>query len=389
MRLLLVPTTDWLQPPAPTRLHHVFERVAARNEVHVLRFRLGRGRGRNTRLVVHEPRGRIHATCWPPTYYLANSLAHMESLRGLLREYDFDVMVLSNLLPAYAAARSSAGEPCLFDLSDHFPLSGVEYLPGCGFLRLVGRAFLEALLRKTLKHVDLCVASSTTLAEYGARLGARMVKLIANGVDESFLSAPFRGDETREKYGLKDSLVVGFLGAVRGYHNFEPLLGAMKRIAAEVDVKLLVVGPNRTLSGARLRRRMQQLGLTERLVQVTDLPASEVPYHIDVMDICTIPLDASTAISRFLYPNKLWEYLARARPVAATPLPEILREAGPFIQPAQTEQEYVDVFRRYGKKAEAFEEVARLARVQAKEHTWSKIAAEYEELLHHVVAEST
>jgi len=383
-----VPTTDWLRPSAPTRLHHVFERIAGRNEVHVLRFSLGRGRETATRLVLHEARGCIRAGRWPPAYYLANSIAHRESLRTILRGQGFDVMVLSNLLPAYAAARLRAAELCLFDLSDHFPLSGVEYLPGSSSLRFFGRLLLEMLLRRTLSRADLCVASSTTLAEYATRLGAK-VRLITNGVDDSFLSQASGRDEIRERYGLTESFVVGFVGAVRDYHNFEPLLRAMKRMTKKADVRLLLVGPNSTALGAKLRKWMRDLRLGKRLVQVTDLPAAEVPGHIDAMDVCTIPLDPSKAITHFLYPNKLWEYLARGRPVAATPLGEIIREASSFIRPAQTEEEYLQVFDDCVKNPDAFEAAGRLAWAHAREHTWSNIASKYEATLFRLVAERT
>jgi len=385
MRILVVPTTDWLQPAVPTRLHHIFEKINARNEVHVIRFDFGHGEPLETKIIIHEARNfgpRFFAE-WTPTYYLANYPSFSSKINQLLRIYDFDVIVLSNFLPAYVAAKvSMKGPKKVFDLSDHFPLSAMEYLPKTSLIRKPANYVLEKLFRTTLARVDTSIVSCYALQTYALQMGAKKVHVILNGVDDNFLRQNTNGEKIREKFNLGDSLVIGFVGAIRDYYDMDSLLAAIKKISRKVSVKFLLLGRSiQDSSIQRFRRKIIELGLREHIVWPNYLPQDKVPEYIDAMDVCTIPLDPSKSITRYLMPVKLWEYLAMGKPVISASLPEIRRQCGQFVNFAITEMDYYTFFMQYLREPEPFIKNGKLAKAEARNHTWNVIASEYEKYL--------
>jgi len=73
MKVLVIPTTDWIRHPVPNRLNFIFDILAERHEVYVLHFDLKRFRNM-------EERGtncRLLGASWievfdPSLYYILN-----------------------------------------------------------------------------------------------------------------------------------------------------------------------------------------------------------------------------------------------------------------------------------------------------------------------------
>jgi len=392
MRILVVPTTDWLRPAVPTRLHHIFERISARNEVHVIRFDFGHGELLETKTIIHNIRnlGPRFLVDWRPTYYLVNYPKFTSEIHRIMKIYDFDVIILSNLLPALVAAKVDNNSPKrVFDLSDHFPLSAMEYLPKTSVIRTPSKYVLEKLLQTILAHTDITVTSCYTLKMYAVKKGAKRAHEIYNGVDEYFLKCNTNGEKIREKLNLEDSLVIGFVGAIRNYYNMNPLLAAIKKISRKASVKLLLLG--RTIQKNSIKmfnKKIVELRLEKHIVWPKYLPYHELPDYIDAMDLCTIPLDPSKSITYYLAPNKLWEYLAIGKPVISAPLPEIMWQAGQFVNFASTEKEYFAYFMQYLRDPDPFIKNGQLAKEEARNHTWNIVVSEYEKHLENIVLSS-
>lgn len=385
LKILVVPTSDWLGHPFPSRLHHIFEKIAERNEVHVLRFPFYPTKKLETNLVVHEPDN--FKTNSLASYYVINAHKHYKSVRRIVRENQFDVVVISNLLAGYMAAKAVGDQAkMVFDLSDHFPSSGAGYyFKTDSILGRIVTCGLEKLLKATLKQVDYTVTCSLALKDYVKRLSIDNVGVVPNGVDDFFFKSNHT-KEIREKYGLYKGITVGYLGSVEFWLNLSPLLKAIQILSQNYDVKLVLVGGKlRTSFAQNINSMIERLGIKEHVLWLDFVPYSEVPSYVGAMNICTIPFRVNHPTAFYSAPNKLWEYLALGKKVIATPIPEIVKTAKQFVEFAETTEDYVNIIENYIKNGAEETQNIEQAKRQAMQFTWTNIAQKYENILSQIV----
>ena len=384
----MVPTTDWLGHPFPSRLHHIFEKIAERNEVHVLRFPFYPTKKLKTNLVVHESDD--IKTDRLALYYAINAHKHYNSVRRIVRENQIDIVVISNLLAGYMAAKAVGDQAkMVFDLSDHFPSSGAGYyFDTNSILGRIVTSGLEKLLKATLRQVDYTVTSSHALKDYAKRLGAEAVSVVPNGVDDFFFTRNFE-KEIREKYGLYECITVGYVGSIEFWLNLSPLLKAIRVLSKSYDVKLILVGAKlRTKFAQQVNNLIERLGIKEHILWLDFVPYHEVPSYIGAMDVCIIPFRVNHPTAFYSAPNKLWEYLALGKKVMATPIPEIVKTAKQFVDFAETTEDYVSIIEDYIKNHDENVEMVQQAKKLAMRLTWTNIAKRYEEILKKTISSS-
>jgi glycosyltransferase involved in cell wall biosynthesis len=390
LKILVVPTSDWLGHPYPSRHTHIFERIAQHDEVHVLRFRFYRDKKLETNIIVHEMDD--FRTSKLALYYLINAGKHFRAVSKIAKENDIDMLVNANLLATYMAAKA-IGNPSniVFDLCDYYPTSAVGYYFDVqSFLGKIATFFLEKLLKKNLEHAGNIVASSHVLSDYAKKLGFRNVSLLPNGVDEFFFEKKYEGELIREKYGLDESLVIGYLGCVEFWIDMLPLLRAIQHLKRKYDVKLLLVGDRlRTKTPQRVQRQMRSMGIEENVVWLKNfVPYHDVPLWISAMDICTIPFNHHHPTAYYSAPIRLLEYLALEKPVLSTPVPEILTTAKDYVNVVLTEEDYEREIKSYIKDPTSYLEKAKQGKLVATQFTWTRIAQSYRRLLKEITEES-
>lgn len=109
-----------------------------------------------------------------------------------------------------------------------------------------------------------------------------------------------------------------FVGTFAPWQGLDVLLQAIEYLKGR-NIRLLLVGDG------RLRRSITELvktkGLEDHVIIVGAVPYEQVPLYIGAAYLCVMPkvYDPSTGLS----PMKLYEYLACARPVVATDIPEV------------------------------------------------------------------
>ena len=388
LKILVIPTTDWLGHPFPSRLHHIFERIAEHNEVHVLRFGFYPETKLKTRVFVHEI-DEIN-TSQLALYYSVNALKHYKAVREILKEYKIDTVVISNLLSGIIAARAAHNSAKLvYDLPDYFPASACGYyfdvnsLPG-----KIVMAGLEKILQSTLKLADHTVTCSHMLMDYARNLGIKDASVIPNGVDDFFWKYKYDGTGIREKYELDGHITIGYLGSIEFWLDIYPLLHAIQHLAKEHPVKLFLVGAKlRTKAAEKLQRQIKDLKIEKNVVWLKDfVPYHDVPSYIAAMDVCTIPFDPNNPTAYYSAPNKLWEYLALEKPVITTSIPAIIIQAGQFINVADTSKDYVQILEDYIHDPDKYKEKIRAVQQVIRSNNWNIISEKYENLLESVQA---
>jgi glycosyltransferase involved in cell wall biosynthesis len=139
------------------------------------------------------------------------------------------------------------------------------------------------------------------------------------------------------------------------------------------DATFVLVGP--------VKRHRVKVAPLEDLSNVHLLPPcphSEVPAIVAALDVCLIPY-RMTAYTKGLSPIKLYEYLALGKPVVATDLPYLQREAA-HIHIARTAQDFLTALREVLAHPPTTEDRARW-RAAAEAHSWQDQVDEIERLL--------
>ena len=178
----------------------------------------------------------------------------------------------------------------------------------------------------TLHLSDAIICPSHVTRDYIASLGLdrKRVTVIPNGVSPSdFTPSPLPDREGRVP-------VLLYIGTLADWQGLEVLIRALPRIIEQQAVRLHIVGRGRSRQRKLLLKQIRRLGLEENVIVQTAVPHHDVPALIAESDICIAPLGLNDRnVTQGACPIKVLEYMASARPLAASNMPivrELIRE---------------------------------------------------------------
>jgi glycosyltransferase involved in cell wall biosynthesis len=388
IRVLLVPSSDYLGHPFPQRHNQIFERLNDKKdfEVHVARFVLFDKPRMNTSLVVHDLGGRKYGNV--AFYYLLNAANHASQIRRIIRQESIDVVVLSNLAAPLAytllEGTTSAKIPMIFDLPDYYPASAAGYLfdvesaPGRSVIGVFD-SFLSFMIRRA----SVVTAASPSLVEYARQAKAKEAMQVPNGIGECFLKL-HNGENLRNRLGFdKEELVVGYIGSLEFWLDMKSLIkGVGLARKRGVPSRLLIVGKElHTKYSEKVKEYVRQENLEKCTERLDFVPYDLVPEYMSGLDVGTIPFNVYNPTAYYSAPNKLWEYLSQMRPVIATPIPEVLNNSDCLI-PALTPADYAEGFLKIAKRKTEVQRKTATGYKKALTKTWKHSAAIYGGLIH-------
>jgi glycosyltransferase involved in cell wall biosynthesis len=171
---------------------------------------------------------------------------------------------------------------------------------------------------------DICtraariIVVSSRLEKYLLGLGIprQKIEIMHNGADpERFKPNAAHTAQLREKCGLGQNLVVGFIGSLRPWHDLDLLLDCAPLVLERYRaVRFLIVGDGPLR--ARLEERVRSEGLSEYVTFTGFVSRQEAPAYINSMDIA-LALSPRSPDFHFS-PLKMFEYMAAAKPVIAS-----------------------------------------------------------------------
>jgi glycosyltransferase involved in cell wall biosynthesis len=209
--------------------------------------------------------------------------------------------------------------------------------------------------------------------------------VIPNGVDiDQFY--PRSSESLRDKLGLSGDFVIGFVGTMREWVDFDPVFASVSDLIKQYsNIKIVIVGEEGGLD--KTRNEAKKYGILERTIFIGTVPYNQVPEYISCMDLCLIPFarhKGMDAGSEGFCPLKLAEYLACEKPVISsqkTSMPEDI------VAYASSMQEYKDVIKQLYNNPKLRKEIgARGRRVIQKSYVWSSSASTLEKVLLEVAA---
>ena len=146
-----------------------------------------------------------------------------------------------------------------------------------------------------------------------------------NGVDVSRF-VPEDATALREKLGLGDAFVVGYVGRLLWMKGVDLLLSACAQLSS--NWRLLLVGCGEMQP--ELEQQAQKLGITERIRWTGAVPGEQVPDYLNCMDTLVLPSRTTTDWVEF-FGRVLVEAMATRVPVigaSSGQIPEVIGDAG-------------------------------------------------------------
>lgn len=264
------------------------------------------------------------------------------TLNRILKEIDytsFDVHLNYNtLVSGYYVAKKlkPAGINTVYDIADDLPqmIRNSPQIPSV--LRPLGRLLGTTMVNRNIK-ISRKVTCITNSLRDSYDIPQDKFELIPNGADtELFKSYP--SQQLRQKLGIESDFVIGYVGVLREWVDFEPVFAAVKHLDKEYpNIKILIVGEEGGMTKVKNLAKKHQI--LDRVIFTGTVPYTTVPEYISCMDVCLIPFKAN-AVSDSALPLKLFEYMACGKPVVCGRLTGITRTVGDEVLYASNEEEY-------------------------------------------------
>ncbi len=222
---------------------------------------------------------------------------------------------------------------------------------------------LRRCLQRLARDADTCIATAEHLADDLRQLG-RNPAVIPHGVSaERFARWAPPPDDIR----TLERPILGAAGLVDDHMDFAALRATADRL--EHGTVVLVGGAN--TDTCELRH--------PRIVLLGRRPYEAMPAYLHGMDCCLIAFKVNR-LTEAVNPIKLREYLAAGRPVASTPLPEILRYRS-VIELGQGPDGFADAALRALRPGNDDEEARARRRASVSDESWDSVAERIEPLL--------
>jgi len=384
IRVLLIPSSDYLGHPFPQRYNHIFERLHGKNlEIHVLRFRLSDEVKIPTHVMVHELE--FEVPCKNATkYYALNSVSHNIEVLRLIRNEGIDIVVVSNLSPALILPLlklfRAINIPIIFDLQDYYPSGAAGYVSSQGsILYSIAEEVALQITKTLIRYSDIVTAPSRTLLRLAKRLGAKRAFFIPNGIPEYFTKLyKDQALQLRKEFGLYDSIILGFVGSIEFWLRMDTVVEALYKLVDKgLDVKFVIIGGGlQTSYAVKLWNQIKELDLKSHVVKLGFIPHRLLPSYVAMFDIGLIPFDENSRLTLFVEePLKLLEYLSQEVIVFATPLKGLLLHTRQYCAFYRNAEELAKLIMEFIDRREYYITRAKMGRqFVIQNRTWNKIA---------------
>ncbi len=224
----------------------------------------------------------------------------------------------------------------LFEVRDLWPAFAIAV----GVLRNPILICLSEWLERFLyHHADHLMVNSPGFIEHVRQRGARQVTLIPNGADPRMFDPHASGAEFRRQHSLEGKFIALYAGAHGMSNDLGIVLSAAQSLAQRSDIAIVFLGDGKEKSN--LVQRAVDLGL-KNVYFIPPVPKLQMPAALAAADAC-IAILKPIELYKTTYPNKVFDYMAAARPVVLA-IDGVIREvvtsvqAGLPIQPGSSEE---------------------------------------------------
>lgn len=217
-------------------------------------------------------------------------------------------------------------KPLLLEIRDLWP----EFAIDMGVLKNPALIWLSRWLESFLyRRADHFLVNSPAYQTYLTRKGIpeSRITLIPNGVDPGMFDPSGTGEAVRKEFNLNGYFVVVYAGALGLANDIPTLLRTAHRLRSHQDIKFLLVGDGK--ERPRLEQTSREMDLPN-VVFVGARPKCQISDFLAASDAC-VALLKNIPMFKTTYPNKVFDYMAAARPTVLAidgVIREVMESAG-------------------------------------------------------------
>ncbi len=244
------------------------------------------------------------------------------TIEDTIRDFHIDVIILysvpTNGLQALRIAKTY-GIPVVF--------RSIDTLNQLVHNRLLS-GVTRLMEREIYSKADLILPINYRLSQYVVSMGANpnRVRVLPLGVDTDMFKPDMNVAKWKSVFGFGDTdKVIVFVGTLPRFSGLDRFISVFPQIIKEVpEAKLLIVGGGEQQE--YLQHLIDELHLrddkTDDVIITGYQPHDRIPDFINLATICVNPFPICGA-TRDIFPTKVIQYMACAKPVVSTPLPGI------------------------------------------------------------------
>ena len=251
---------------------------------------------------------------------------------------------------------------------------------------------LEIETAKLANHVFTITGSiKDILVENG--VDESKISILPNAVDIEKFTIEKRDEELEQKLGLKDKIVIGYIGSFVEYEGLDLLIKACKMLYEEVgDVfRLLLVGDGDVFD--KLRSLAEDSGLSEFVIFTGRVHHDDVQRYYSLIDIAPLPRKGFR-VCELVSPLKPFEAMASGKLLITSnvkALNEIIEHGVTGL--VFEKDNYQDLAEKLGSvivDEDLRNEIAKNGNIWVKEnHSWEKIAKSVTSIYEHLLERDT
>lgn len=252
-----------------------------------------------------------------------------------LKNYDVHFSyngILTSLLLTYLLSFFKI--PTIYDVADDLPrMSNTSpQIPKA----LRGLSFVvskKIFIMNLIKSSKITITTKQILSNYTEC--DNKIHILPNGVDTKLFHK--KESSFRLKNSLQNYFIVGFVGVLREWVNFEPLFNALIALKSEYSIKVIIVGAGIYLEN--IIKNVHSKSLQSHVLFTGTINYDEIPDVINSFDVGIIPFDLDE-VSQNSLPLKLFEYFACEVPVISSPIKSLKELFGDKLVYASSENDY-------------------------------------------------
>jgi len=256
-----------------------------------------------------------------------SAFVHFQTLRSGIINKRWDIILLYSVGVQFLHVVSLAKQ---YGIKVIY-VQGDQYipLPGMLFRHRIKLKFINAINRYLSRHADLNVLTGTQLlADHFQQQAPNVpIHLCYPPIDTTLFS---KGDHLgfRQRYGLKDKILIVYCGSVGSLEGVEVLIRAMRLVSKSISQAHLVIAGKLGVMDHALTEQVDYQALTENLGISSNVTFTGFLDHEEVRGLLRaadllIMAKLDHRRNSVAAPIKLSEYLASGRPVIASTVGDI------------------------------------------------------------------
>jgi len=191
---------------------------------------------------------------------------------------------------------------------------------------VIFKKLTEKIEYLNLKYADLIVVVSKAMLNELVDRGIDPDKILINpnGVNAEKFNPSIKAEDLKQKYRLKNKLILGFIGTFGQWHGAENIVKSYGKLLQEhpeykEKTRLFMIGDG--VKMPEVKENIEKYNITDNVILTGLIPQEEAPKYLSVCDILINATDPNPDGSEFFgSPTKLFEYMAMGKAIISSDL---------------------------------------------------------------------